>query len=186
MAKRVRGCQFCEGYESYRQKASKDRTVKFKFRCALRVKAYRWKESTFGEPLYTITIREDTVQYCPRCGKTLTKCRQDERKMAQQRKGRMLSMTFLSFSKPPYEPSSFVRHRRVATHGNVVHVRLESPILEGRGRSGFKSRRSHSATRGQNIPKTPKYTFFHALNGLCAQYNPTPIGKSHSGNCGGL
>ena len=70
-------CKFCADYEKARKTALKTERTAITFWCALRVKAFPWKKKTSSTPLYTMTLGEYHIHYCPRCGKQLVGCRQD-------------------------------------------------------------------------------------------------------------
>lgn len=70
-------CKFCADYEKARLSALKNKRTATAFWCALRVKAYPWKKKSVGAPLYTMTLGEYHIHFCPNCGKQLTVCRQD-------------------------------------------------------------------------------------------------------------
>lgn len=64
-------CPFCTAYENMRLQTRDETKFTTTFWVALRVKKFRWKESTSGKPLMALTINESRLHYCPRCGKQL-------------------------------------------------------------------------------------------------------------------
>lgn len=76
---RKENCVFCQVYEAYRHKAQANKKTKITFWCALRMKTHQWKKSTYGAPLFSQTLKEVRLHYCPNCGRLLTACRQDNK-----------------------------------------------------------------------------------------------------------
>lgn len=70
-------CGFCADYERMRKTAVKNEKTAITFWCVLRIKAFPWKKKTQRTPLYTMTMKEYRLHFCPRCGKQLIGCRQD-------------------------------------------------------------------------------------------------------------
>lgn len=79
-------CPFCESYESLRQQATTEEMFRTTFWCALRIKKFRWKDTTDSAPLYSLTTCEYRLHYCPRCGKQLITLRHRDSKNGKIKK----------------------------------------------------------------------------------------------------
>lgn len=73
-------CKFCNSYEVQRLKARDSDKIVYTFWCALRMKAYKYKQSTNSKPLFEVCVRESRLHYCPYCGRELITCRRRKKK----------------------------------------------------------------------------------------------------------
>ena len=64
-------CPFCTTYENLRLQATQETKSRTTFWCVLRVRKHPWKQVIGGKKFYDITIRQDRLHYCPRCGRQL-------------------------------------------------------------------------------------------------------------------